>query len=215
MSVKPAIYTALQLDFNYEALSARAGPQPYLLGVASGCAAAAGSQETGGPSSGGENHVLSADLDWGVELRAEALVLGKVVGNSYVTKLMADKHLWFRDLAPGGSNALVAVAESTGQAGAGKPAVYRVRMPSCYPYPDDVRYAVAWTGNAIPQPRPGCSWSAGQGSCRFDPAKDLLISLTWPAAGSYALTVTAVGDVHNRVFAPASPAAQIAVSVVP
>ncbi len=215
LKLKPAIYTALQLDFDYEALSARVGPQPYLLGTASGCAAAAGSQTAGGASSAQENHLLSADLDWGTELRAEALVLGKIVENPYVTKLMDDKHLWFRDLAPGGSNALVAVAESTGQAMAAKPATYKVRMPSCYPYNEDVHYKLTWTGSAVPQPRPGCTWAPGSGTCRFDPAKDLMISLTWPAAGSYSLTVVPVGDVHNRIFTPAPPVTQIAVSVVP
>lgn len=213
VSVKPAIYTALQLDFNYEALSARAGPQPYLLGTASGCAAAAGSQTAGGASTGQENHVLSADLDWGVELRAEALVLGKIVGNSYRMKLMEDRHLWFRDLAPGGSNALAAVAESTGQATAGRQATYKVRMPSCYPYTAPVQYNVTWTGNAVPLPRSGCQWQAGRGTCKYDPAKELTISLTWPAAGTYSLGVTPVGDDHKRAFT--TPPTQLSVSVVP
>ena len=215
VTVKPAIYTALQLDFNYEALSARVGPQPYLLGEASGCAAAAATQTVGGAANSQENHVLSADLDWGVELRAEALVLGKIVGNSYRTRLMNDKHLWFRDLAPGGSNALVAVAESTGPQAAAKPAGFRIRMPSCYPYPDPVEYRLTWTGNATPQPRPGCQWQPGAGTCRFDPAKDLVIGLTWPAPGAYSLTVVAVGDDHKRTFAPAPAPAPVSVNVVP
>lgn len=215
VTVKPAIYTALQLDFNYEALSARVGPQPYLLGEASGCAAAAATQTVGGAANSQENHVLSADLDWGVELRAEALVLGKIVGNSYRTRLMNDKHLWFRDLAPGGSNALVAVAESTGPQAAAKPAGFRIRMPSCYPYPDPVEYRLTWTGNAAPQPRPGCQWQPGAGTCRFDPAKDLVIGLTWPAPGAYSLTVVAVGDDHKRTFAPAPAPAPVSVNVVP
>lgn len=224
VSVKPAIYTALQLDFNYEALSARAGPQPYLLGVASGCAAAAGSQTVGGASTSQENHVLSADLDWGVELRAEALVLGKIVGNSFRTRLMQEKHLWFRDMAPGGSNALMAVAESTGQAMAGKPATWKVRMPSCYPYTNRVQYQVSWTGGATPAPDPkanpktaACTWQAAQskGTCTFDPAKEFAISLTWPAPGNYNLTVVPVRDTHDRVFTPAPKPTQVPVMVVP
>jgi len=222
VSVKPAIYTALQLDFNYEALSARAGPQPYLLGTAAGCAAAAGSQTAGGASSSQENHVLSADLDWGLELRAEALVLGKIVGNSYRTRLMDDKHLWFRDMAPGGSNALVAIVQSAGPAAAGKRADHTVRMPSCYPYTNRVKYQVSWTGGATPAPEaagksPVCSWNAAQGSgtCSFAPKNDLVIGLVWPAAGNYTLTVTPVGDVHDRVFAPAPKPTQLNVSVVP
>ncbi len=222
VSVKPAIYTALELNFNYEALSARVGPQPYLLGTAAGCAAAAGSQTVGGASSVQENHVLSADLDWGVELRAEALVLDKIVGNSYRTKVMDDKHLWFRDLAPGGSNALVAEVVSAGPALAGKPANHRVKMPSCYPYTNRVKYQVSWTGGAAPVPElpgksPACSWKPAEstGTCTFNPAQEFVISLAWPAAGNYTLTVTPVGDVHDRVFTPAPKQTQVNVTVVP
>jgi len=224
VSVKPAVYTALQLDFNYEALSARVGPQPYLLGVASGCAAAAGSQTAGGASTVEENHVLSADLDWGLELRAEALVLGKIVGNSYRTKLMNDKHLWFRDMAPGGSNALVAQVQSAGPAVAGKRADHRVKMPSCYPYTSRVKYQVSWTGGATPAPEaagtgrsPACSWDAAQrsGTCSFAPKNDLVISLVWPAAGNYTLTVTPVADAHDRVFTPSPKPTLVSVTVAP
>jgi hypothetical protein len=222
VSVKPAIYTALELNFNYEALSARAGPQPYLLGTAAGCAAVAGSQTVGGASNSQENHVLSADLDWGVELRAEALMLGKIVGNSYRTKLMDEKHLWFRDMAPGGSNALVAIVQSAGPAVAGKPAHHRVRMPSCYPYTNRVKYQVSWTGGATPVPEmpgrtPVCSWKPAEktGTCSFNPAQEFVIGLNWPAAGNYTLTVTPVGDAHDRVFAPAPKPTQLNVSVVP
>ncbi len=223
VSVQPAIYTALQLDFNYEALSARVGPQPYLLGVASGCAAAAGAQTAGGASTIEENHVLSADLDWGVELRAEALVLGKIVGNSYRTQLMnpEHKHLWFRDLAPGGSNALVASVQSVGPARVGMRTDHKVTMPSCYPYNSRVKYQVSWTGGATPAPDAGrstaCTWLPAQskGTCTFDPSKEFVISLIWPTAGSYSLTVVPVGDAHDRVFMPAPKPTQLKVSVAP
>lgn len=225
VSVKPAIYVALELNFNYEALSARAGPQPYLLGTASGCAAVAGSQTAGGASTVQENHVLSADLDWGVELRAEALVLGKIVGNSYRTPLMADKHLWFRDMAPGGSNALMATVESAGPAVAGQPVDHKVRMPTCYPYPNRVKYQVTWTGGAVPAPAPVvgaarspvCSFEATQskGTCTFDPKQEFVISLIWPTPGNWSLTVVPVGDTHDRVFTPAPKPTQLTVTVVP
>ncbi|MGH7429407.1 MAG: hypothetical protein ACREJ4_13785, partial [Candidatus Methylomirabilaceae bacterium] len=221
VSVKPAIYTALELNFNYEALSARAGPQPYLLGVASGCAAAAGSQTAGGASTSHENHVLSADLDWGVELRAEALVLDKIVGNSYRANLMDEKHLWFRDMAPGGSNALVATVESAGPAVAGQRADHKVKMPSCYPYTSRMKYQVSWTGGATPAPDPAkgaaCSWQAAQskGTCTFDPTKEFVISLVWPTPGNWSLTVVPVGDTHDRVFTPGPKPTQVTVTVVP
>jgi len=221
VTVKPAIYTALQLDFNYEALSARAGPQPYLLGMASGCGAAAGSQTSGGASTVQENHVLSADLDWGVELRAEALVLGKIVGNSYRMKLMEDKHLWFRDMAPGGSNALVAGVVSAGPAVAGKRTDHRVRMPTCYPYSSRVTYQVSWTGGATPLADAGrnspCTWKPAEstGTCTFDPSKEFVISLTWPTPGAWSLTVVPVRDAHDRVFSPAPAPTRLGVTVIP
>jgi hypothetical protein len=213
--VKPAIYTALQLDFDVDALSARAGPQPYLLGTASGCAAVAGAQTVGGPSTSQENHVLAADLDWGVDLRAEALVLRKVVGQPFIYPVTGDKHLWFRDLAPGGSNALVAGVDGAAQVTAGKAAVYKVKMPSCYPYTNAVKYRVTWTGTAAPGANPQCQWLAGQGTCTFDPKKESPISLTWSAAGSQTLTVVPVSDAHLRTFTPAPTPTQLVITVVP
>ncbi|MGE0552092.1 MAG: hypothetical protein AB7R55_01555 [Gemmatimonadales bacterium] len=212
VSLKPAIYTALQLNFNYQALSARAGPQPYLLGAAWGCGAVAASQTSGGPTTAQTNHALTGDLDWGVELRAEALVMRNVVGSPFVTSLMRGKHLWFRDLAPGGSTAFVPLVTSPSQVVAGQPVVYRVRMPTCYPYLDKVTYQVSWTGNATPAATAGCQWQSGRGACSFAPGADLVLSLTWPAAGSHSLTVRAIGDGHGRAFAPAPPAAQVSVT---
>lgn len=147
--VKPAIYTALELNFYFGALSARAGPQPYLLGTVAGCAETAAQQTAGGGSKSHESHALTADLDWGVELRAEALVGREVVGDRVIS-LMKDSHIWFRDLAPGGSTALVAVVEGAPQVTAAQAATYKVKMPACYPYTAPVRYRVTWTGDATP-----------------------------------------------------------------
>jgi hypothetical protein len=222
VSVKPAVYTALQLDFNYEALSARIGPQPYLLGVAAGGACASASQPAGGASGSQENHILSADLDWGVELRAEALMLGKIVGNSYRKRVMDDKHIWFRDLAPGGSNALVASVERVGPAVAGKRTEHRVRMPTCYPYTNRVTYQVNWTGGATPAPVPpgkssACSLDAAKsgGTCTFNPAEEVTIGLVWPTPGSWSLSVVPVKDAHDRVFMPVPPSTRLDVNVEP
>jgi hypothetical protein len=213
--VRPDIFTALQVDFDYDALGARAGPQPYLLGTASGCAAVAAGQTVGGPATSSENHALTADLDWGVDLRAEALVGGQRVGNKYQHSFTGDKHLWFRDLAPGGSNALVAAVDAVGTPSAGKPSAHKVRMPSCYPYTNPVRYHVVWTGGATPGATPACQWQIGQGMCTADPTKDLLISLTWPSAGGYSLSVVAVSDNHQRTFTPPPPPTQVLVTVKP
>jgi hypothetical protein len=213
--VKPSVYTALQLDFDYDLLSARAGPQPYLLGMASGCVEASAQQASNGTSTSEENHALTADLDWGVELRAEALVAGQVVGNPYVHSVTGDKHLWFRDLAPGGSTALIANVQSGGPASVAKPASYKVKMPACYPYTNRILYQVTWTGGAAPTNNSACQWQPGRGTCQFDPTKDLLINLTWPAAGSYSLTVVPVSDEHHRTFTPAPQATQVAVTIAP
>jgi hypothetical protein len=236
--VRPAIYTALELNF-FGALTARGGLEPYVLGSVSGCAEAAAQQTAGAGSKSHESHVLSADLDWGIDLRAQALVAGEIVGGTQRTSLTGgNRHIWFRDLAPGGSTGLVAVVEGAQQVVAAQSATYRVKMPSCYPYTDPVRYRVTWTGDATPTvsaaasttspggltrvgrpmaaTTPGCEWQAGEGTCNFDPKQDLVFDLTWPAAGNYTLTVAVIGDDHGqglRRFDPEPKPTQLEITV--
>ena len=96
-------------------------------------------------------------------------------------------------------------------------------MPACYPFTDQVKYSVAWTGggtttaasktagtsvamSAVPRSLSGksnapadssasstCSLPAG---CQNDPLKNYALKLVWPTAGMYSLTVTASGDTH-------------------
>ena len=220
--VKPAVYAALQLDFDVDALSARAGPQPYLLGQLDGCSATTAAQTAGGPSSAQEQYGLAADLDWGVELRAEALVGPKKVGEKKWDLL--SRHIAFQDL----SHSLVPVLTSSGQPAAGQAAAYRINMPACYPYRDQMEYALRWTGGAsasqgasssapvakagVALPRlspasdstqsssPACNLGSGQGDCWGDPLKGISLDLAWPAAGNYTLSVVPVRDKHGRVF---------------
>jgi hypothetical protein len=213
VSIKPAIFTALQLDFDVDVLSARAGPQPYLLGIASGCDAVTGTQTAGGLSTSSENHILAADLDWGVDLRAEALAARQVIGNKYQRSVTGDKHILFRDLLPGGSTSLIANVTGPAQTAAKVPTLYKVRMPSCYPYTNTLKYRVTWTGSATPAPVSSCQWQAGQGTCSFDPIKELAFTLNWPAAGSFTVSVVPMSDDHNRVFSPPPKAGQVAVTV--
>jgi len=137
------------------------------------------------------------------------------VGNPYLESLTREKHLWFRDLAPGGSTALIANVKSAGPASAAQPASYTVKMAKCYPYTNRVAYQVTWTGGATPAGNSACQWLNGQGKCQFDPTKDLLINLTWPAPGNYSLTVRPVSDDHHRTFSLAPQPTQIAVTVSP
>ncbi len=100
VSVQPGIYTALQLSFDYNVLQGRAGPEPFLLGVANGCGAISATQ-TGGTSTSQTNAALTADLDWGIFFRAEALVAGQRVGESWEPdKARTQSHIWFGDFAP-------------------------------------------------------------------------------------------------------------------
>jgi len=209
--VKPAIYTALQLDFDFDALSVRAGPQPYLLGEVAGCTFASATQSSAAPTTTQEFHALAGDLDWGIELRAEALVANKKVGNSFIKPLMRDEHLWFQDLVQSGSTALTASVEGLTQASAGKPVAYKLKMHPCYLYTEVVHYDLAWTGAATPTPAVGCTWQAGRGACSGDPRKDTAINLTWPSPGQYTVTVTAVRDDHKRVFK--EPPTQVNINV--
>jgi hypothetical protein len=229
--VKPAIYAALQLDFDVDALTARAGPQPYLLGELAGCAFAAGTQTTAGGSTSQESHGLTADLDWSINLRAEALAGGQKVG-TFSKKLMPERHLYFRDLI--GSTSLVAAVEGPTQVSVGKPAVFKIKMPTCYPYTEQVEYRVTWTGSATsgsstgapstakesagikistsPPPTTACTFQTGQADCWSDPFKDTTVTLVWPAAGSYTLSATADRDKHGRQF-NAPKIMQLAVNV--
>lgn len=146
--VKPAFYAALQLDVDWEALSARAGPQPYLLGELSGCSSTSATQTTAG-SSTQESYALTADLDWGIELRAEALAGGKKLGDSLIVPILPPHHIAFWDLGGSNpSNALIPSVDGSQQAAVGKPAAYKLKMGSCYPYTDQVTYQVNWTGGA-------------------------------------------------------------------
>jgi hypothetical protein len=202
--IRPDIYTALQMDFDYDALSVRAGPQPYLLGSLAGCVHGTASQSSAAATTTEEDHALTADLDWGVDLRAEALVAKKVEAR-YQHSVTGDKHLWFKDLAPGGSTALIAVVAGDAAPRAGAPTSFKVHMPTCYPYTNRIHYRVSWTGNAAPGITPNCQWQVGGGTCTFDPRQALPISLRWPSTGDYRLTVTAVSDEHDRTFSPAPP----------
>ncbi len=240
--VKPAVYTALQLDFDVDAFTARAGPKPYLYGEISGCIAGAAQQSSMAATTVQQSNALTADLDWGLTLRAEVLAFNKMLGARDINLLhnvdpvTKRQHLLFKDLIH--STGLVPVLESEYQPRVGMPAAYKMKMPTCYPYTDPVQYRVQWTGAAtasnnagtavatntrstpprgalavLPTMResasssaatPGnagaCTFQAGVASCWGDPIKNTILNLSWPAAGTYSLTVTPVGDKHGRGF---------------
>jgi hypothetical protein len=216
VTAKPGIYTALMFTLNVNVLGARLGPQPFLSGTAVGCGAATATQTNGDQTAGDQNAALAADLDWGVDFRAEALVGGQVVGNSWRREIIPheDNHIWFRDLIPGGSSALHAAIAGPAQAATGQATAYKLSLPSCYPYDEEAKYRVTWTGNATPSSTPAsaCSWQAGRGDCRGDPTRELDLRFAWPAEGSYALTAALIGDEH-RTFDPAPRATEMAVTV--
>ena len=190
--VKPAIYTALQLSFDWELLEARAGPQPFLLGELYGCAAASATQSTSGASSSQTSHSIVADLDWGLDIRAEALASSKQVAHK---KFHIDvsrgtsgnnAHLYFKDLEQ--STGLVPIVTGASQAAVGQAAAYTITMPECYPYRDaqdnTLRYRVTWTG--------GASVSAGAPASAQD-SKRVGAGLTGTSGGSASGTCTFLG----------------------
>ena len=216
--VQPAIYTALQLSLNFDALSGRAGPQPFLYGEVRGCSATAAMQNTSGQSSAQEYHALTADLDWGIEFRAEALVAGEQVAE-YVKEVMARRHIWFGDIAPGGSTAMSPAVKGPSQVAVGAAAEYQFQSRPCYPYAEAVDYRVTWAGGAAPSAqqaggarrvsmRPGggtaasstCDMSGASGSCTLKPGAGGAVSLAWPQAGAHSVTVTPLRDRHGREF---------------
>ena len=236
IQLKPAIYSALQLSLNYNLLSVRAGPQPFLIGEVHGCAASAAQGATGGATAE-QSHALTADLDGGLELRAEAVAGGQQVAKNGKFKVLR-KHLYFRDLAQ--STALTSGIAGPPQTQVGQSAAYAMKMPTCYPYPDAIRYLVKWTGGASGAPttataqRTGlgaasrlpmrttsgsaapssCTLQSGQGTCSGAPLASTSINLAWPAAGDYSLTVVPVDDGHGRRF-DASRVSQLIVRVQP
>ena len=214
LSAEPGIYTALQLSFDYNVLQGRAGPQPYLLGVANGCGAMSATQQSGGASAVATNAALTADLDWGVKLRAEALAGGQRIGDRWETRAMEERHIWFRDMAPGGSTALVPDVTGAAQAAVGQPAVLRVKMPTCYPYADRVHYKVTLSGNASATIGGGTctAWLGGVATCIGNPAQDLVLTATWPSAGAQTVSVQLLRDRH-RVFTPALAARLVNINV--
>jgi hypothetical protein len=247
--VIPAVYAALQLDFEVDALSVRAGPQPYLTGEIAGCYAASATQTTLGQNTAQQNFALTADVDWGLDLRADVLVMEKMQFQKKfrLVSQSPPKHLFFQDLAH--STALIAAVQGNTQPSHGQLAAYALSMPSCYPYPDPVEYSVAWTGGATAanaagdapsrelksaaiqsvklsigetetshgntagnDPGAACSLQAGKADCWGVPSKATSLDLTWPSAGSYALTASPVRDKHGRVFAQ-SQGTQVDVTV--
>lgn len=242
LHVKPAIYTALQLSFNWELLEARAGPQPFLLGELYGCAAASATQSTSGASSSTASQSIVADLDWGLDIRAEAFAANKEVAHK---KFKIDvspgttgknAHLYFKDLLQ--STGLIPVVAGAAQVPAGQPAAFMITMPECYPYRDaqdnTLQYKVTWTGGASgsagaagapdksttagltktsgASPSSTCTFLAGEATCTGAPKANTALNLTWPASGDYVLTVAPVSDKHGHKF-DASRAKQINVKV--
>jgi hypothetical protein len=61
---------------------------------------------------------------------------------------LLQRHLYFKDLA--NSTALLPALNGLAQPPLGQPALYTMKMPACYPYPDQVQYRVTWTGGATP-----------------------------------------------------------------
>jgi len=206
INVTPDVYTAVQLDFDVDALSVRSGPEPKLFGVLSGCVAASGTQTLGGSSTSAEWHLLTGDVDWELQLRTEFLLGGTMIGNPAMNGLISRTHLWYSDLWPGGSNALDAVVAAPTEVVSGKPATFNVSMPSCYPYPDKITYKVVSTdGGTEAAAGTGTSAACATGICLATPPKPFGVNVTWPSAGSQSLTVVPVGDAHGRAFNSAQP----------
>lgn len=210
MHVKPVIYTALQLSFNWELLEARAGPQPFLLGELYGCGAASATQTAGGPSTTTSSYSLVADLDWGLDIRAEAFAANKKVAAKKwkmdVSHGTAGKnaHLYFKDLAQ--STGLVPVVTGTNQVAAGQPTAFMITMPECYPYRDmqdnRLQYKVTWTGGA-----------SGSATAPPAPARDpkvVGVGLTRASSGSVPSTCTFQGA---QATCSGSPKANTAINL--
>jgi hypothetical protein len=212
VTVTPAVYAALQFDFDFDALSVRAGPKPALIAQVNGCAYAgqttttitgAASNSVASTLGGDTQHsqCLVADVDWKTDFVDQILIGGQSVG-SQTNALVGARHIAFYDLMPGGSTALIAGVTQAANAAAGQPTQFQVQMPQCYPYTDKIQYQVSWTGGGSGVPDPAaCTWNntAGTGTCFANPTQQLALGFQWPA-GDHSLSVTLVHDAHPRDF---------------
>ena len=157
MIVTPEIYSALKISFGGKMLEARAGAHPYLIGELYGCGGATAMQNTAGDSSLTPSHALTADLDWGFDMRAEAFVANKRVALKELNPLgmggassAKRTHLLFKDLAQ--STGLIPTVAVVKQGSAGQLSEFTIKMPQCYPFRDSadnaLQYQVKWTGDA-------------------------------------------------------------------
>ena len=206
LTITPALYTALELSFNGPVFQVRAGPEPKLIGELYGCGAASGTQNTSGVQTGVQSYALTADLDWSMALRAEALAGTKKLTDRHLP-IVKQQHLGFWDLAQ--STGLIPVVSGSTQLPSGKPTAYTIKMPECYPFrasaENTMQYRVSWTGNAsgtsaASTSTAGCTFQAAGGTCSGAPTHDTTFNLTWPAPGDYTVTVAPVNDTHGHKF---------------
>ena len=201
LQVAPAVYTALQVDFDVDALTLRAGPKPALIATVNGCAYSGSTTRTVGQSISQRSECLVADLDWKTDFVSQILIATKSVA-SRTDPLVAQRHIRFDDLLSGGSTALVAGVSEVPNPAAGQPVFFKVQMPQCYPYTDKIQYQVTWTGGGSGVPNPSmCTWddTKSTGTCFADPTKELEIGMQWPG-GNHSISVTLVHDTHPRDF---------------
>ena len=63
-TLTPAVYAALQFDFDFDALSVRAGPKPQLIALVNGCAYSGKTTVTGKAAVIQHNDCVVSDVDW-------------------------------------------------------------------------------------------------------------------------------------------------------
>ncbi len=212
-TLEPYFWAAVQVGVDEGLLMGRAGPEIAISGdvwayEGDGCGAAAGTS-----SSGNNVKALTSDIDANIYATWQVGTMGitdpttgdyfagvkGVVPNGHETAKKRDvlfsKHLYFGDLV--GSTALAPLVAGNGAAAVAQPASYSFRMRPCYPYHDDVQYRLQWSAQnaAAPgaaQPTVASVWGA--------PQKDLIVNHTWMTPGDYTVSITPLGDKHNRAF---------------
>jgi hypothetical protein len=196
--VKPYVGLSLRASLYFPgAIFAKVGPRAYLnfdlWGASKRCGDADGD--------GGEEWIqaLALDYDAGLELVYEVGIYDGFTGNATADWLLGfvgssgsigdplDWHLGFANLkSPDGKGFQPMLGLP--------PAVYEdrsttvgARMRPCYPYSDDVEYALSF----------GDGTSAAVGG---DPQESAAAAHLWSNTGTYPVKLTAVRDSHGRVF---------------
>ncbi len=128
---------------------------------------------------------LTFDLDWHLAITAQA---DTFLTSTWRRTLWSSPrwHINYWDLLGGeGSTALTPMLQGPAQVPVATTQTYGARMRPCWPYADNVDYAVNWGDGAT-------------GAVTGAPATPAVLTHAWSSVGDYQPVLTAINDAHGR-----------------